>query len=83
MTVSEKLSGRLWSTKKTKSNDLSLNDTNGDESVAAGDAPIQYRTYKRRWFGLLQLVLMNIVVSWDVSIHLKTLITPKDFANTL
>ncbi|OAA79011.1 cell surface receptor/MFS transporter [Akanthomyces lecanii RCEF 1005] len=24
----------------------------------------QYRTYKRRWFGLVQLVLMNIVVSW-------------------
>ncbi|CEJ90930.1 Putative Major facilitator superfamily transporter [[Torrubiella] hemipterigena] len=65
MTVSEKLSGRLWPTKKTKSNDLSLNDANGDESVAAGDAPIQYRTYKRRWFGLFQLVLMNIVVSWD------------------
>lgn len=27
----------------------------------------QYRTYKRRWFGLVQLVLMNIVVSWCVS----------------
>lgn len=30
-------------------------------------APTQYRTYKRRWFGLVQLVLMNIVVSWCVS----------------
>lgn len=29
-------------------------------------APIMYRTYKRRWFGLAQLVLMNIIVSWDV-----------------
>jgi hypothetical protein len=27
----------------------------------------QYRVYKRRWFGLLQLVLLNIIVSWDVS----------------
>lgn len=26
-----------------------------------------YRTYKRRWFGLAQLMLLNIVVSWDVS----------------
>ncbi|EQL03111.1 hypothetical protein G6O67_008234 [Ophiocordyceps sinensis] len=26
---------------------------------------IEYRTYKRRWFGLVQLSLMNIVVSWD------------------
>ena len=25
------------------------------------------RVYKRRWFGLMQLVLMNIIVSWDVS----------------
>lgn len=25
-----------------------------------------YKTYKRRWFGLVQLVLLNIVVSWDV-----------------
>jgi hypothetical protein len=27
-----------------------------------------YKVYKRRWFGLLQLVLLNIVVSWDVSL---------------
>jgi FLVCR family MFS transporter 7 len=25
-----------------------------------------YRVYKRRWLGLAQLVLLNIVVSWDV-----------------
>jgi hypothetical protein len=25
-----------------------------------------YKTYRRRWFGLLQLILLNIVVSWDV-----------------
>lgn len=24
-----------------------------------------YRTYRRRWFGLLQLTLLNIIVSWD------------------
>lgn len=29
-----------------------------------------YRVYKRRWFGLIQLVLLNIVVSWDVRICL-------------
>ena len=28
---------------------------------------VQYRVYKIRWFGLAQLVLLNIVVSWDVS----------------
>ena len=28
--------------------------------------PLEYRVYKRRFFGLFQLVLLNIVVSWDV-----------------
>ena len=32
--------------------------------VAGGE---QYKVYKVRWFGLAQLVLLNIVVSWDVS----------------
>ncbi|KAI0204596.1 major facilitator superfamily domain-containing protein [Astrocystis sublimbata] len=26
---------------------------------------IVYKVYKRRWFGLVQLTLMNIIVSWD------------------
>ncbi|TEA18962.1 MFS-type transporter EF102 [Colletotrichum sidae] len=33
-------------------------------SVLEGTA-IEYRTYKRRWFGLAQLTLLNIIVSWD------------------
>ena len=27
-----------------------------------------FKVYKRRWWGLLQLALLNIVVSWDVSL---------------
>ena len=27
-----------------------------------------FKVYKRRWFGLAQLTLLNIVVSWDVSL---------------
>lgn len=46
------------------------------ESTRGGDGdgeaqstiPLQYRVYKRRWFGLIQLVLLNIVVSWDVRV---------------
>jgi FLVCR family MFS transporter 7 len=43
-----------------------------DDEAAAGattdqQQQPQYRTYKRRWFGLLQLTLLNIIVSWDVS----------------
>jgi len=30
----------------------------------------EYRVYKRRWFGLVQLTLLNIIVSWDVSLAL-------------
>jgi len=29
---------------------------------------VHYKVYKRRWFGLAQLVLLNVVVSWDVSV---------------
>lgn len=33
-----------------------------------GDGTVEfYKVYKRRWFGLAQLTLLNIVVSWDVS----------------
>lgn len=34
------------------------------EQLATADEP-QYRVYKRRFFGLAQLVLLNIVVSWS------------------
>ena len=37
-----------------------------DNAPPAGE-PIVYKVYKIRWFGLMQLVLLNIVVSWDVS----------------
>lgn len=29
---------------------------------------VTYKVYKIRWFGLVQLALLNIIVSWDVSI---------------
>jgi len=34
----------------------------------------QFKVYKRRWIGLLQLVLLNIVVSWDVSLFRISLV---------
>ncbi len=27
----------------------------------------RFKVYKRRWFGLFQLTLLNIIVSWDAS----------------
>ena len=56
--------------------DLQSNgEASGSRPSGAGEeefAPInggrmEYRVYKIRWFGLTQLILLNIVVSWDVS----------------
>jgi len=33
----------------------------------------EYKVYKRRWFGVVQLVLLNTVVSWDVSSPVQNL----------
>ena len=40
-------------------------------SVTAAASERVYKVYKRRWFGLLQLTLLNIVASWDVSFFLS------------
>ncbi|KAJ4012954.1 hypothetical protein NW752_006224 [Fusarium irregulare] len=67
---------RFWRKQKLGSHDFTLNepretgDIEGegegerDGSIRQG-ASTEYRTYKRRWFGLIQLTLMNIIVSWD------------------
>jgi FLVCR family MFS transporter 7 len=34
--------------------------------ASAGEEP-KFKVYKRRWFGVVQLVLLNTIVSWDVS----------------
>lgn len=50
----------------------------GSESGLDGTANVgEFKVYKRRWFGLIQLVLLNIIVSWDVSSpHLKSSLIP-------
>lgn len=40
-----------------------------------GSRPI-YKVYKRRFWGLAQLVLLNIVVSWDVCASFRCSINP-------
>ena len=39
-----------------------------DELVESGEDQVLYRVYKRRFFGLFQLVLLNIIVSWNVRV---------------
>lgn len=45
---------------------LSGTDSLPVSSAASEGTVQQYRVYKRRWFGLIQLVLLNIVLSWGV-----------------
>lgn len=44
-------------------------ETRDGEEVALAERgdQVEYRVYKIRWFGLTQLILLNIIVSWDVS----------------
>ena len=44
-----------------------LREHEARESAEGGAEVHEYRVYKRRWFGLVQLTLLNIIVSWDVS----------------
>ncbi|KAF6830734.1 major facilitator superfamily transporter [Colletotrichum plurivorum] len=37
----------------------------GDDNSVLEGTTTEYRTYKRRWFGLAQLTLLNVIVSWD------------------
>ncbi|KAL7933053.1 major facilitator superfamily domain-containing protein [Trichoderma chlorosporum] len=60
---------RFWRSKKDSSQEFSLQerDTISSEERNAdveNGTSTEYRTYKRRWFGLIQLTLMNIMVSW-------------------
>ena len=36
------------------------------DGAPASEGP-RFKVYKRRWFGVVQLVLLNTIVSWDVS----------------
>ena len=67
-------------------NDDNRGSTSGTNDIVLVDSPTEttrvlerststrstqtYKVYKRRFFGLGQLVLLNIVVSWDVRQHL-------------
>lgn len=44
------------------------NDATTDQTTA-----VQYKTYRRRWFGLVQLTVLNIIVSWGVSVFVASL----------
>ena len=47
---------------------------NATEESGAPVAAVEYKVYKRRWFGLMQLVLLNVIVSWDVSLKYMFLV---------
>ena len=43
---------------------VAMSDFN--RQVSTGGTQVEYKVYKRRWFGLGQLILLNIVESWGV-----------------
>ncbi|KAF4447366.1 hypothetical protein F53441_9086 [Fusarium austroafricanum] len=68
-------SPRFWRKQKLGSRDFTLQEQRAGEGEVDGEvggngsirqgASTEYHTYKRRWIGLAQLTLMNIIVSWD------------------
>jgi len=68
------IGARLWKSKSLGSKDYFLADGSLDkhgvvdteQELSINAQPTEYRTYRRRWFGLITLTVMNIVVSWDV-----------------
>lgn len=57
--------------------DLELRDVHGDDAYSGqqsggDDLPNNnvefFKVYKRRWFGLVELTLLNLLVSWQVSL---------------
>src|SRR4051794_31043599 len=61
--------GKVTAATRVGGDELMVLDTQGSRGgdvMVEEEAPARYRVYKIRWFGLAQLVLLNIVVSWDV-----------------
>jgi hypothetical protein len=50
------------------STDGAADERSRNGSTSGPDGAREFKVYKRRWFGLVQLVLLNVIVSWDVSI---------------
>lgn len=47
---------------------------NTSPAATGGNELQEYKVYKRRFFGLAQLVLLNTIVSWDVCETVYTLV---------
>jgi hypothetical protein len=76
----------LEALREVTSEDELLEDGEEERATRGGEAPGsaerthdadarrnvgEYKVYKRRWFGVVQLVLLNTVVSWDVSLSVS------------
>ncbi|TVY71209.1 Solute carrier family 49 member A3 [Lachnellula suecica] len=73
---------------EVRSDDELLGDENQQRApgsagaVAEVENAVVYKVYKRRWFGLVQLVLLNIVVSWDWLSFAANSTTVAEYYNT-
>lgn len=48
---------------------ISGTDSSRQGSIEGSENNVEYKVYKRRWLGLIQLVLLNIIESWGVRIE--------------
>ena len=46
----------------------------GANPLNSSTSSLVYKIYKRRWFGLAQLTVLNIIVGWNVSIDIIIII---------
>ncbi|KAL1854084.1 hypothetical protein VTK73DRAFT_8806 [Phialemonium thermophilum] len=56
--------GDLPRSRDAKSGDVDA-EAGSHPQPTSGATTREYKVYKRRWFGLVQLMLLNIIVSWD------------------
>lgn len=60
-------------------NRTGFSDTDSIQVSSAGsESYVEYKVYKRRWFGLIQLVLLNIIGSWGVRTEHSTTVKQVD-----
>lgn len=54
--------------------DALIRDGRPEDNGIQDGSVVFYKVYKRRWFGLVELTLLSLLVSWEVSLTLIFLI---------
>lgn len=52
--------------------DALIRDGRPEDNGIQDGSVVFYKVYKRRWFGLVELTLLSLLVSWEVSLTLSS-----------